>query len=343
MVTSSRVVARYLEAETQLLVRDEGQFILEYLPKHAEVVEPIVEKVHKAIAMYQSAGLPVKHKFLARLHGRGAAHADALYWEHTNPPLMVIAPKAYRDPILVKTIVHELGHYTHDKVVPGGMSNYEVKRRYSWALRQKATGEGPQLDVLKRKMFKIEQEIKVLEEDQYIRRSLPRKGAEFDFTFWDNGKAHTLTGRIVGKSGQKVDVEVLKAPPLRILDVYRKLNGHPVIDRSVSELTYEGTKPGYAERIKEMTAQRHELYEASNAIARTEKHDTYEAQRHEWVPTAYSRKNVLEWFAELCTTYVLGHLKKPVDDWLISVIRTGEAPKELAWPAAQDELSAQTS
>ena len=330
---AQKVVARYLEADAQLQVRDEGAFVLEYLPQHGAAVESIVAKIHKAIDMYKAAGIPIKHKVLVQLSGKRAAHADALYWMDSNPPLMAIAPKAYKDPLLLKTIIHEFGHYVHDKVVPGSHRNTEINRRYRWAMKQRATGEGPKLDIIRTKRKKLDLEIAELRENRYVTKPLPKKGEVFDYT-WRNmsGKAYTLTVRIVQKSGKKVILEVLNPPEDRLLDLYRRGFGNPMITDTTDAIQYVGVKPEVEAKIKLLEAENHVLFEEADAIARTEKDDRYEAQRHEWVPTKYSRTNNLEWFAELCTTLVLGHLKKPVDGWLLSVVQTGEAPPEITLP-----------
>lgn len=325
-----KVAARFT-ADVQLMVRDEGAFVMEYLPAHVKAVEPIASIVHKAIDLYRAAGIPIQHKVLVRLHGKGAAHADALYWLKSNPPLIVIAPKAYQDPILWKTVVHEFGHYTHDKVVPGGTGNSEVRQRYFWALKQKATGEGPQRDVLNTKVKLIEKQIRDLEEKRLVLKPMPRKGQEFEFDHWSNGVQLHFKGRILGKSGSNVRIEILNPEviPFNQSGYYPKLLGKVTLTVPVKTLLFQGIDPTIDKQIAELNQERHQLYEALKAVSRTEKDDRYESQRQEWAPTQYSRKNYFEWFAELCTTYVLGHLKKPVDEWLLSVIKTGEAPPGL--------------
>lgn len=316
------------------MVRDEGAFVMEYLPAHLKAVEPIAGIVHKAIEMYKASGIPIQHKVLVRLHGRGAAHADALYWPKSHPALMAIAPKAYKDPILFKTVIHEFGHYTHDKIVPGGMGNSEIRLRYYWALKQKATGEGPQLDVLRKKIKVIEDQIKDLDAKRLILKPMPRKGEEFEFDHWSNGVKLHFKGRIVGKSGGNVRVEILNPEviPFNQSGYYPKLLGKVTLTVPAKSLLFQGIDPTVDRQIAELTKERNDLIAEARGLARTEQDDRYESQRHEWAPTQYSRKNSHEWFAELCTTYVLGHLKSPVDKWLLSVIRTGEAPPDLALP-----------
>lgn len=321
---ASRVAARF--ADTQLMVRDEGAFVMEYLPAHVKAVEPIAAKVHQAIRDYQAAGIPIQHKVLVRLHGRGAAHADALYWPKSNPPLMAIAPKAYKDPILVKTIIHEFGHYMHDKVVPGGMGNSEVRQRYFWALKQKATGEGPQIDVLRNRVKIIENQIRDLEEKRLVLRPMPRKGEVVDFDHWSSGIQLHFKGRILGKSGSNVRIEILNPEviPFNQSGYYPKLLGKVTLTIPVKSFLFQGIDPTVGKQIEELTQERSSLIAEWKGTARTEQDDRYESQRHEWAPTQYSRKNSHEWFAELCTTYVLGHLKKPVEEWLLQVIKTGK-------------------
>jgi len=323
-----RVAARVL-ADTELQVRDEGTFVLEYLPKHAPAVESIAKTVHKAMGMYQAAGIPVQHKVLVRLHGKGAAHADALYWNHQNPPMMVIAPKAYQDPILFKTVIHEFGHYFHDKVVPGGDHNPEVLHRYHWALRQKATGEGPRLDVIRKRIKVVEDQLRELADAKYILRPTPRKGQIFEFDRGINGIQLHFKGRLLENHRGFLKVEILNPEviPFNQSGYFTKqYDGRVTITEPARSLLYQGTDPKVEAQISELERERTKLYAEAKSLTRTEQDDRYETQRSDWAPTQYSRKNSHEWFAELCTTYVLGHLKKPVEEWLLSVIKTGEAP-----------------
>jgi hypothetical protein len=333
MNLAARVAARFI-ADTQLMVHDEQRFVLDYLPKHAIAVDAIVTKVNQAMDMYQAAGIRLQHKVLVRLHGKGAAHADALYWFHSNPPLIVIAPKAYRDPILVKTLVHEFGHYLHDKVVPGGIQNQEVVRRFFWAMRQKATGAGPRLDVVRKRIKVLEAELDRLADAKYILKPLPKKGQVFEFDKWVQGQKLRFKGKIIKKSGPDVVIEVMNPEviPFSASGYYPKKNGVLLITESIKSLLFDGYDPKVEAEIVKLEGERTKLYEEAKEIARSEKDDRYETQRSDWAPTQYSRKNTEEWFAELCTTYVLGHLKKPVAEWLLSVTKTGQAPSEMALP-----------
>lgn len=332
-MTSERVVQRYLAARDAPSTQDEGDFIVTYLPRHREVVEPIAAKLHKAIKMCRGKRLPIKDKLIADLSGKGASHADALYWMGRNPPMIRIAPKAFRDPTLVNTLIHELGHYIHDRVVPGGTSNMEIRSKHIWAVKQRSTGEGPRIDVLKREIKTVEAEKRQLEEDMYIYRPAPRKGQVFDFKLrhpMNRAVTYPAQGKIVKKRGDDIWIEVLSPLPdinPALLKIYRRSPaGNLIINESLKSILYVGVKPDVERKLKELEVHRHELYEEANNLARTEKDDRYKVQRSAWAPTDYSRKNYMEWFAELCTTLVLGHLEKPVEEWLLSVVRTGKAP-----------------
>lgn len=329
MLSARRVAARF--AEVQLRVQEEHDFTLEFLPQHSAMAGTIAEKVHKAIAMYRSSGIVLKHKVLVRLSGKGSAHADAMYWNGSSPPLIMIAPKSYKDPILVKTIIHEFGHYLHDKVVPYGTSNPTVISRYHWAIRQQATGEGPQRDVLTKRIKTLEAELRALDDKRLVIKPVPKKGVPFEFDHWVMGQKLHLKGKILRKSGDKLTIEVLNPEviPFNISGYFPKRHGVVTVESSVKSLFFTGIDLEVEKAIKAKQEERSALYNELKEYSRSEKDDRYESQRHEWAPTAYSRKNVMEWFAELCTTYVLGHLKAPVDRWLLSVIRTGEAPDDL--------------
>jgi hypothetical protein len=285
-----RVVARYHQA--QMLEQDEGSFVVYHPLKYAEVVADIAAKMHKAISLCASTGIPIKDKLRVNLSGKGTGPYDlAAYTPGSNPPTLDITPKAYKRADLVQTLVHELGHYAHERVVPGGKSNQEIPNRFKWAVEQ-------------------------------VQTHTPKKGEPFEFLYrggWldysQRNRGYPMLGRIIGKGrNRNVRVQILKYPP-EILDdpklssaflTYPPLDSgrvpleHPIVELSPDKLLYVGRQ--------------------------TEKDDaSYEAHQHDWVPTEYSKKNSNEWFAELITTFVLGHLAKEPSEWLISVLKTGKA------------------
>lgn len=279
--------------------KDEGDFIIYHAPQiNQEVVDDIVTRVHTAIDQYRSSGLPLNDKLrieLKRVGGGSITLAD--YSPGSNPPTIGITSKAYKRKDLVSVIIHELGHYVHDKVVPGGKKNEEIQSRYSWAL-----GE--------------------------VQAAPPRKGEAFEFQYrggWldysHSNKAYPMTGEIIGKGrGKNVRVMILKYPS-EILDdpklglSFREHDGkpktRPVIELDLDKLLYKGKQVEKSDR-------------------------SYEGHQHDWVPTSYSKSNSNEWFAELVATFVLGHLLEAPASWLVSVIKTGEATKAQKTSTAGD-------
>ena len=327
-----RVAARFQMGRSELVEQDEGSFVVNYLPAHAKALEAIVAKVHKAVAAYGSSGVSFSDKLLVLLEGSGTSKVDAYYWYGRTPPLIQIAPKAYRDPNLIHTLIHELGHYVHDKIVPQGYRNQTVLDQYRWAVSQKSTGEGSIMDTAVRKLKVLEAELRDLEANRTEQKPVPRKGVPFEFSYRDywTKKEYTLTGKIIGKSGRILRVEVLNAPPeIRNFEIMPKSNGNPVLQEPVDVLFYAGPKPEVDAKIKSLQEERAKLYAVVKSVSRTEEDDRYKSQRHAWVPTAYARKNAREWFAELCTTFILGHAEPEVGAWLKSVIKTGNAPSRL--------------
>ena len=333
--THLRVAARYQSVlATEILKRDFGRFMMLYLPRHAAYVDDIGAKLLDAMSRVEGAGIPLPQNLQCLLGGKGLAHADAAYWEHSSPPTMAVAPKAYKDPKLVATLIHELGHCVHDKVIPGGMRNIEVLRRRSWAARHHrhtSGGEAPKIDVLRAKRRQLGQIMKVLEEKKYLRKPLPRKGQEFQYDRWVSGVLYHLTGKIIGKGSRSGSVRIeLINPPEKTLNwlvgPYRKSPPF-IVDDTVHSLTYAGVDPDIEERLKAAEKEDGALFDQINALARTTEDDRYETVANHWFPTTYSRKNEREWIAELVTTYVHGTLKGEPAEWLLSVIRTGKAPE----------------
>lgn len=269
-------------------LRDEGDFIIHHSPQvESTIVDDIVAKTHKAIEQCRSAGLPIVDKLHIELRRvGGASNTLAHYSTGSNPPTIVITSKSYKRPDLVSTIIHELGHYIHDKVVPGGKKNIEIQSRYLWAL-----GE--------------------------VQAPRPRKGVAFEFqyrggllNYSPSNKPYLMTGEIIGKGrGKNLRVMILKYPS-EILDdpklgpAFRgtddKPKNRPVVELDLDSLLYKGKQVEKSDR-------------------------SYEGHQDDWIPTAYSKKNSNEWFAELVTTLVLGHLPEVPSSWLLSVIKTGEA------------------
>lgn len=265
---------------------DEGEFLVHYSSQvEPAVVEDISAKIHTAIEQCRSAGLPITDKLYIELR-RASGYTLADYSVGSNPPTIGITSKAYKRPDLVSTLVHELGHYIHDKIVPDGKNNVEIQSRYSWAVAE-------------------------------IQTPRPRKGAAFEFQYrggWldysHSNRPYPMMGEIIGKGrGKNVRVLILKYPTEILDDPKLGLSFHgddgnplnnPVVELDLDKLLYKGKQ--------------------------TDKEDrSYEGHQHDWIPTAYSKKNSNEWFAELVTTFVLGHLSEAPSDWLRSIIKTGKA------------------
>lgn len=330
---AGRVAAAYTArtAATQILEKQFGRFKLKYLPQHAAYADPTGALLVEAEKKYVSAGIPIRDDIVVALYGRGASHASAVYHMGSSPPAIQVAPKAFEDANLIHTLIHELGHYYHDKVVPGGEHNPEVIHRYSWATRQRRTQEGGTLDVLNRRRLQLDKRYLELQDEINVRKPLPRKGQPFEWDPWVRGHQYHVKGRIVGKEDSRtVKVEILEAPEeyLAYQSVYRRGPGPLIVPEAIAVITYLGKDEAKEKELKQVEQARTEVYNEIQAVVK-QHHDRYEVQLHDWVPTTYARKNQFEWFAEMVTTFVLGHLKPEPSEWLLSVVKTGEAPKEL--------------
>ena len=316
-----------------------GAFTFRFLKQHEPFAEKTGQILLEAEKKYNASGLSIPHKVLVALYGKGAAHAKAAYWPGSNPPTFQVAPKAFEDVNLLHVMIHELGHYFHDKVVPGGMGNDEVRRRYSWAIRQKRTQGGGLIDVLTHRAKALDKRYFELQETVNLRKPLPRKGQIFEFDEWLNGVQYHIKGRSLGKhDSRNLSVEILEAPQkyLEFQSSWQRLTARPgaglIVPVNISSLTYAGKDEAKEKELAEVEAERTGVYaELKKAIAQPD--DRYEVQQHDWVPTTYSRKNNVEWFAEMMTTYILGHLKPDPTRWLLSVVKTGEAPDDMRIPA----------
>jgi len=323
-------------AAAEVFEKQFGRFRVRYIKQHADHIDEVGKLLLEAEQKYASAGVPLRDNFNVALHGSGAAHAAALYFIGSNPPQIQVAPKAYKDASLVHTLIHELGHYYHDKVVPGGEHNQEVLMRFIWAMRQKRTQSGGARDVLRRRFDALNKRYFALQEEQNIHKPLPRKGTVVEYDTWMDGVQYHIKGKLVGKRGRELLIEIIEAPEKYLFrnSVYRRGPGPLVVPEAASTLTYVGKDLAKEKELAEVEKERHEVSEA--LTAQLDQHDDrYEVQQHDWAPTTYSRKNQVEWFAEIMTTFVLGHLKPEPSEWLLAVIKTGKAPESV--PAADEE------
>jgi hypothetical protein len=332
---ANRVLARFLarQADSQVGAQKFGRFNVQFLQQHAKFVPRIGELLLDAERQIAAAGFPIPHEIQVLVTGRGIAHALAVY-AAVVPPTIKIAPKAYGRGDLGNTLIHELGHYFHDKVVPNGFRNGAVASRYRWAIEQKPTGVGNNLDAAKLKVKTLEAEMDELRKDLY---KFPRKGAVLEWVHDWFGKKYPAKGtvlgrgntRLLGRGAWDVDVRLMDSPFLTFI---REHNMYPsgVIPVHVAKLVEPD--PVIAAKLAELGEELSKANSAWSAITqdKDQSHDnTYKELFHDWLPTTYSRKNNHEWFAEMFTTCVLGHLKPEPAAWLKSIIETGKAPESL--------------
>lgn len=320
---AQRVAGRFLTAmaERTLKQRDEGDFLLEYLPTHAAAVDVVATRVREAIKAYEQRGIRFKHKISVQLHGGGqAARNNAVYLVGQNPPVIKIAPKAYKNPDLLHTVIHEFGHYVHDKLA-GGLGNRVILDKYRWAMGQKSTGAGSSLDVLDRRMKQIRAEYAALEKT--LKQGVPRKGQLYEYDGYDGGgPLRHFKVRILDKAGKRVTCEVLEMTPdhPRVKFYPKTPDGNPIMETDSVSMTYH-SNPAIKAQMAKLNEEEMSITNQRITLIQGGDDSAYEAQRHEWAPTNYSRANEVEWFAELCTTHVLGHLKPEPAEWLLAQIR----------------------
>jgi len=310
-----------------------GPFDVEYLPQHAWAVPAIGEALLESERRCAAAGYRIRHEIHTLITGRGAAKALALYYAQ-SPPTMKIAPKSFNRANLVHTLVHELGHYFHDKTVPGGFKNNDVSSKYFWALRQKRVGEGSTLDIIHEQIKDLREKAKETQEEKNRLAvkvwAPPKKGSKVEFDYNWFGRKFRAVG-IVGKKRGKMDVEVEILDPPELQSLVRQTYRGNVLPVGLSTLS--SASPTDLAKLQELEAQRmkyeseaNELAVKAQGIDKADQDNRYEEQFHDWLPTTYSKKNVMEWFAELFVTDVLGHLKPAPSEWVKSMIHTGKPP-----------------
>lgn len=325
---SERVAERYAAAEIgeQMF----GRFKLRYLKQHEAHVEKLGGLLLEADKKYASAGVPIVHEIQAVLSGTGpAARNMAVYHMGSVPPTMQFAPKSFNDPNLLLTVIHELGHYFHDKVVPDGAGNREIILRHYWAKRQTSERAGGKTDSLTREIKLLEQKIEAARA-ALRSKPVPRKGQPVEWDEWINGTKYHIKGKSLGKRGtREIAVEIIEAVPGSWLAWRANPNRKPgPIVVPIDVRAFTSTAPTDAQRA-ELEKMDHELATLQNerTQAYKEPDDRYEVQLHDWLPTSYARKDKYEYFAEMLTALVLGHLKPEPAEWVKSVLKTGKAPE----------------
>jgi hypothetical protein len=310
--TTQSVVKRYISGK--IGEKDLGPFLIKYLPKHLGMIPDLSNVLLKSAHRCVSAGFPIKNIVVA-VTGKGASHANALYHPGRNPPLIQVSPKVLSDPEIDYTLIHEIGHYYHDQVVPGGFSNKAILSKYRWSLGQKNQTEGAELDSISNRLKKIR-----LDRDQItknIGKRAPRKGDRVTFDYVTFGDSFSVEGRVLRVT--KYDVMVQVTGPEGFLSLLRS-RGTTTLEISLNKFT-RITK-AEIDTLEAMTQEENQLSKQLD-ISRTQVTDSFKTQFHDWLIGNNSKKNAVEWFADLFTARVLGHLKTDPSDWIDGIIHTG--------------------
>lgn len=268
-----------------------GSFILWYLLKYKESVPDLLETLEKVEQVYNKARYKLPRNIPVLMAERGWGTGRSIY---SHKGFIQIVPFAFSDKVHFTTLIHEVAHYIHNHMIPGGFSNPTILSKYEElkSSRIPNTGGSPS-DRIKDVEKGIEKHIKKLK-----------------------GKSVTLGGRkaeVLNFKGTKVVLKYLTQTPEEERD--------GILGATLSFVSF-------ASAIKDPTLQalarrRLELFDILEGFEGEVGVNAYEDHRSKWFPTDYSKTNPNEWFAELVTARLVAPSKmdREVRGWLDSIVR----------------------
>jgi hypothetical protein len=306
----------------------QGIFDIEYLPQYAEFVPHVIEGLKKAEGLYQRANIQLKNRIEVVIKGKGVAKNP--FYDPSTKKIQII-PQGFNENLsrIVEVLVHEIAHYYHENVISGGFKNKAIKDQYDIAKQEKNQG-GSVREVALDEYNKQKSLVK------RIAKKIAKEGLVFKLERFDKliNKDAIFTYKILGYTG-KDEAEI------EIIDVF-EVKGNPVDYETKSKyflnrpyyypistvagwLTKEKDQFNYKnekEKLEELRLKYNDI--ASGKVADTR----FQEWRTDWLPTNYSRKNAVEWFAEMVTAAVLepDSMKPYVRNWFQQIMKTGKVP-----------------
>lgn len=150
----TRVAARYMAATPTPI--DHGVFRVTYMVKHADLIPGILDVLDRASNAYKKSGFLLKGRIPIQV--KGSSDHRSFY----RGGAIQIEASAY-----LEDVIHELAHYWHDQIVPGGFHNIEIQERFNEVSKTDVATGGSDFDTLNDAMLAARKKWKALEAKRF--------------------------------------------------------------------------------------------------------------------------------------------------------------------------------
>lgn len=316
---SGRVAARGMDLPEGTEQVEHGKFKIWVTPSSQPYLKDTLDLLAWVDREYTTSGIPLGSGPIGVVLGARGGSTQSAYLPDRN--VFWLVPKTLRDQTKA-TVIHEVAHWYHHNRL--GVMNPEVLSKFGLALGLKKTKTDVQKDLAAKKseIQRLRDDLEFLENG----KGQLRRGQVYTSEGWDNphlkNAPYTRSIKILSVSPKKTKLQVLNPSPY---EVARKI---PLVrEEPTRSVAWGFLTPEDKTQLKEIQKTLDDAVSGYNVWVKSEEFnrdfDTrYEHQLNEWLPTEYAKKNVLEWWAELVTAYILhpANLTPEVKSWISSVV-----------------------
>jgi len=330
-----RVAARAAPGSKGQKSIKQGRFIVWYLPRYADMVPVVLDGLKRTESAYSRAKYRLPDNIPVLMAARPFGSRRSIY-SPMNGGFIQLVPSAFDTKAEFATFVHELAHYVHAHQVPGGFRNRSIAEMYATASRAATLEPGiapqdgvAQAQVALDKIGKLWGNVaKMFRKGQrFTIKHRPWKGPEFE--------RGVVVREKKGRGRNTKIVVAFDAPTPEEEQLGILGTSFNVVHADRYLVRPEQVGPKLAEGIPALKKWETEAHEAYNeaVVEQTKTPEArYENHLTTWFPTAYSKENSLEWFAELVSARILAlsSMDPEVVAWVDAMMRTGHPPKTAA-------------
>lgn len=328
-LSEARVASRWMTSARRPVIPDgtekvdHGRFRVLVTPTNRPYLEATLSLLDKVERMYESSGIHLGSERINVVLGARGGSTRSAYYPSENA--LWIVPKALRTQSL-PTLIHELAHWYH--YVKLGEMNSKIFRQFGVALQLRRVVQKTDTQVLvetaKKGLDNLRQEIELLE------RGGLKRGVTYSVEGWSNphlrDAAYTRNYKVVSVGTKTCKVQLLNPSSS---DVARKIPA--VSEEPTRMVSWRLMSDGDRLRLKSLQKELEDRTQEYNDLVKSETvtedfeghHETrYERRENEWIPTDYSRKNMMEWWAEILTSYIVhpSGTSDAVKEWILDVV-----------------------
>jgi tRNA nucleotidyltransferase/poly(A) polymerase/DNA topoisomerase IB len=338
-----RVARRFVAAQVRVAARaapgskgqksiKQGRFIVWYLPRYADMVPVVLDGLKRTESAYSRAKYRLPDNIPVLMAARAFGSRRSIY-SPMNGGFIQLVPSAFDTKANFATFVHELAHYVHAHQIPGGFRNRTIAEMYATVSRaadQEPVGV-PQ-DAVDQAQVSLDQIDKLWgnvakmfrKGQRFTIKHRPWKGPEFE--------RGVVVREKKGRGRNTKIVVAFDAPTPEEEQLGILGTSFNVVHADRYLVRPEQVGPKLAEGIPALKKWETEAHEAYNkaVVEQTKTPEArYENHLTTWFPTAYSKENSLEWFAELVSARILAlsSMDPEVVAWVDAMMRTGHPPK----------------